>query len=145
MVEVHGYTAEAVLGLSIIAGAWGAVAWILKKPSVYFWYVLRAAQVVLVLQVILGVILLLSGHKPKEELHFVYGIAPLFVMMIAEGLRVSSAAKIVGEQDIHQLDRAEQQEVAMAIVRRETGIMAVAALLVAALAIRAMMSAGYFS
>ena len=49
----------AVLATNLVAGAWGAWAWIRQRPSVAFWYLLRVAQATVVLQVIAGTILLL--------------------------------------------------------------------------------------
>lgn len=144
MVDLHGYIAIAVLGLNLAAGIWGGLSWLVRRPAVYFWYLLRLAQAAVVAQVTLGAIMMVGGDEPADKLHLVYGILPLVVMIVAEGLRVGVAARIVGDRDIHKLDSEKQQEIAMQIVRRETGIMAVACLLIVALSLRAAMTAGYF-
>jgi hypothetical protein len=135
--EVHLVVGVAVVALNALAGIWGAVAWGLRRPSIQFWYVLRAAQVSVVAQVLLGALLLVAGEEANETMHYVYGALPLLVNMGAEGMRVGAAQREVGDVDFQALPAGEQRSIAMAIVRRETGIMAVAALIVAALAVRA--------
>ena len=109
-----------------------------------FWYMLRIAQVAIVVSVALGGLLLVGAHKPNEDIHMLYGLLPLIVMFIGETMRVGTAAHELGDQDVHGLEREEQQAIALRIVRHETGIMTVAALLAFALAVRAAMTAGYF-
>lgn len=145
MSELHGYIAEGLIGVNLLAGVWGAAVWFMRRPSVAFWYILRAAQIFVVLQVVLGAILLMTGREPREGIHLLYGLLPLLVMLVAESMRVGVAARELGEDNVRQLPESEQQAVALRIIRRETGIMAVACLLVFALAIRAAMTAGYFS
>lgn len=144
MTQIHGYAAVAVLVLTLVVGAWGAVSWLANRPSVSFWYLLRVAQVAIVVQVTLGVLLLVGAHKPPEDLHILYGLLPMAVMLIAEAMRVSVAARELDDRDVHGLGSDEQRMIALRIVRRETGIMAVAALLAFALVVRAAMTAGYF-
>ena len=43
-----------MLASNLLVGVWGAVAWARKEPSVWFWYLLRGAQVLVVVQVTLG-------------------------------------------------------------------------------------------
>ena len=59
------------------AAAWGGVAWLRKEPSIWFWYLLRAAQVTVVAQVAIGMWLLISGNQPQDELHYLYGALAL--------------------------------------------------------------------
>ncbi len=143
MTQIHGYASIAVLGLTLVVGIWGVVSWIARHPSVLFWHLLRAAQVVIVVEVTLGALLLVGAHKPLEDLHIVYGLLPMAVMFIAEAMRVGVAARETDDVDIHTLESAEQRAIAMRIVWREMGIMAIAALLAFALALRAAMTAGY--
>ena len=64
---------------------------------------------------------------------------------LAEAIRGASASQELGETDFKSLNEDEQQEVALAIVRRETGVMAVAALVIAFLIWRAISTtAGMF-
>lgn len=144
MIDFHGYIAIVVIGLNLVAGLWGCLAWLYRRATTNFWYILRLAQASVVAQVTLGAIIFIADHEPSDKLHLVYGVLPLVVMLVGEGLRVGVAARIVGDRDIHKLDSAKQQEIAMQIVRREMGIMAVACLLIVALSVRAAMTAGYF-
>jgi len=134
---VHLIAGVAVLALNLAAGAWGGVAWLTQRPSVGFWYVLRAAQAAVVVQVLIGGLLLLLGHEAPDELHYVYGVAPLLVSFLAEGARAGVAEREVGELAFEALPRSRQRLIALAIVRRETGIMAVSALVIFFLALRA--------
>lgn len=132
----------AVIALNLVAGVWGAVAWAGRRPSVSFWYVLRAAQVSVIVQVLLGALLLVSGREADDALHYMYGAAPLAVNLFAEGMRVGAAQREVGEVDFQSLGAADQRVIALRIVRREMAIMTLAALLVVAFAVRAAQVSG---
>jgi hypothetical protein len=125
------------------AGAWGGLAWWRVVPAPRFWPLLRTAQVVLLLEVALGGVLLLAGRRPGDGLHYLYGLLPVAVSFLAEQLRIASADTVLDRrglasaQDMAPLPEAEQRSIVLAIVRRELGVMALGALVVAALAIRA--------
>ena len=125
----------AVLVTNLVAGAWGASAWLRRQPSVAFWYLLRVAQATVVLQVIAGTILLLSGHEAPDGLHYLYGVLPLLVTLLAEAARAGAAERELTGLDFDALPKERQRLIAFAIVRRETGIMAVSALIVLFLAL----------
>jgi hypothetical protein len=137
MTTVHIANGIAVLASSLVAGAWGGIAWIRRVPAVGFWYVLRVSQVVVVIQVALGSVLLLSGRNADSGLHYLYGVLPLLVSLVAEGARVGAAERELTGLDFDALPRARQGAIAAAIARREQGIMAVSALVVFLLALRA--------
>ena len=142
MLDVHIATGIAVLALSLIAGVWGGVAWIRHRPTVGFWYALRAMQTVVVLQVAFGSILLLSGRNADTGLHYLYGVLPLLVSLGAEALRVGIADRELEGLDFDSLPIDRRRTIALAITRRETGAMAVAALVIFLLALRAAGTAG---
>ena len=142
MVGVHLAVGIAVLGANLLAGAWGGEAWVRHRPSVGFWYALRVAQAVVVLQVGLGAILLLSGREASSGLHYLYGILPILVSLLAEAVRSGAAERELVGLDFEALPRDRRQRIALAIVRRETGIMAVSALVIVLLALRAATTAG---
>ena len=137
MLTVHVVNGILVLALSLIAGAWGAFAWFRRLPTVGFWYVLRAMQFVVVLQVAFGSILLLSGRNAPSGLHYLYGVLPLFVSLLAEGLRAGISDRELEGLDFDSLPADRRRAIALAIVRRETGAMAVSALVIFLLALRA--------
>jgi hypothetical protein len=134
---VHLVLGVAVIALNLLAGAWGGIAWLRQRPSVSFWYMLRAAQVAVVLQVLAGGILVLLGEEASGALHYIYGLAPLVISLLAEGARGGAAERELGEVDFQTLPRDRQRLVALAIVRREMGIMALSAIVIFFLALRA--------
>ncbi len=137
MLTVHITVGIAVIATSLVAGVWGGAAWLRDRPSVGFWYALRVEQVAVVLQATLGAILVLSGREAPSGLHYVYGVTPLLISLLAEAARAGAAERELTGMDFESLPRARQRLTALAIVRRETGIMAVSALVVFGLAVRA--------
>lgn len=142
MVTVHLIVGITVLLTNLVAGVWGGLAWLREQPAVGFWYALRVAQAAVVLQVMLGAILVLSGHQTADDLHYVYGVLPLGVTLLAEGARAGAAERELTGLDFDSLPQDRQRLIALAIVRRETGIMAVSALVVFGLALRAAATSG---
>ena len=94
------------------------------------------------LQVLLGTLLLLAGHEAADGLHYVYGVLPLLVSLLAEAARAGAAERELTGLDFDSLPTDRQRRFALAIVRRETGIMAVSALVVFCLALRAAGTSG---
>jgi heme A synthase len=137
MAEVHLVVGCALIALNLAAFASGGVSWLRDRPSVPFWYLLRAAQASVFLQALLGGLLVFTGHEPSDDLHYLYGILPLVVSFIAEGARAGAAQRELGEVDFEALPAADQQSLALAIVRREMGIMAVSCGVILFLALRA--------
>lgn len=144
MVAVHVVVGCAVIALNLVAFAVGGIAWYRDRPSIPFWYLLRAAQVAVFLQAMLGGLLVFTGHKPDDDLHYLYGILPLVVSLIAEGARAGAAERELGDVDFEALPAADQQSLALAIVRREMGIMAVSCGAILFLALRAAGTSGAF-
>lgn len=136
------WTGIAVVLSSLVAGTWGGVAWGRRKPSVTFWYLLRVAQALVVLQVLLGAVLLLIGREPPDGLHYVYGLLPLLVSFLGEGARSSAADRALEGLDYDALPENRQREVVLEINRGETGIMALSALVIFGLALRAAFTSG---
>jgi hypothetical protein len=142
METAHLIVGICVLVTSLAAGAVGGIAWLQRRPSVSFWYVLRVAQATVVLQALLGTLLLLSGHEAPDGLHYLYGVLPLLVSLLAEAVRAGAAERELTGLDFDSLPADRQRLFALAIVRRETGIMAVSALVVFGLAVRAAGTSG---
>jgi heme A synthase len=105
---------------------------------------LRAAQVAVFIQVMLGGLLVFTNHKPDDSLHYLYGILPLLVSLIAEAARTGAAERELGDVDFEALPADAQQELALAIVRREMGIMAVSCGVILFLVLRAAGTSGAF-
>jgi hypothetical protein len=145
LVAVHVGVGVVVLATSLAAGLWGGYAWYREQPSEGFWYLLRVSQVAMVLQALVGSILLLTGREAVDGLHYLYGVLPVLVSMLAEAARAGAGQRELEGIDFDALPRDRQRLVALAIFRRETGIMAVSALVVFGLALRAAgTSAGLF-
>ena len=144
MVVVHLIVGCAVILLNLVAFALGGVAWLRDRSSVPFWLLLRAAQVAVFVQVMLGGLLVFTNHKPDDSLHYLYGILPLLVSLIAEAARTGAADRELGDVDFEALPADAQQELALAIVRREMGIMAVSCGVILFLALRAAGTSGAF-
>jgi hypothetical protein len=95
-----------------------------------------------VLQAADGGLLVALGHD-LPDLHLIYGLTPLAVSFLAEQLRLASADAVLhargleGTEAVRGLPEREQRALVAEIVRRETGVMAASALVVAALALRA--------
>jgi hypothetical protein len=131
-----------VIASNLAAGGWGGIMWLRREPSVGFWYALRVAQVAVVLQAALGAILLLSGHEAASGLHYLYGLLPVGISLLAEAVRAGAAERELVGLDFESLPKERQRGIALAVVRRETGIMAVSALVIFLLALRAATTAG---
>ncbi len=144
MVAVHLVVGCAVIVLNLVAFVVGGIAWYRDRPSIPFWYLLRAAQAAVFLQAMLGGLLVFTGHKPDDDLHYLYGILPLVVSLIAEAARTGAAERELGDVDVEALPEADQQSLALAIVRREMGIMAVSCGVILFLALRAAGTSGAF-
>jgi heme A synthase len=142
VVGLHIAVGVSLIVLNAAAGLVGGIAWYRDRPSVSFWYLLRVAQVSVFLQALLGGLLVVTNHEPEDGLHYLYGILPLVVSFIAEGARADAAQREVGEIDYEALPQADQESLALAIVRREMGIMAVSCGVIFFLALRAAGTSG---
>lgn len=133
----------AVLVLNGVAGIWGAVAWSQGFSTQAFWWLLRAAQASVAVQVAIGLILVARGASSPDGLHIAYGISPLVVTLVSEGMRVSVAEKVLEEiPDLDALTRRQQIAVARKVALSEMGVMTVGALLILTLALRAYQTGG---
>ena len=137
MAEVHLVVGVSLIGLNLLAGVWGGVAWIRQRPSIAFWYMLRAAQVSVFIQVMLGALLVVTGHEAADGLHYLYGLLPLPVSLLAEAARTGAAEREIGDLEFETLPADRQRTIALAIVRHEMGIMTVSCIVIFFLALRA--------
>lgn len=135
--DLHMWTGIAVVAASLLAGLWGGLAWLLRRPTVGFWYAVRAMQALILIQILLGAVLLLAGREPTDGLHYVYGLLPLLVSFLGEGARAGVADRELQGLDFDALPDGRRREIALAITRDETGIMALSALVIFGLALRA--------
>jgi hypothetical protein len=142
MTAVHIVLGVLLIAVNLGAGVYGAWAWWQWRDAPGFWPLLRAGQLLVAIEAVIGLVLSLSG-KELPPLHLVYGLTPLGVAFLAEQLRLVAAQaeldhrKLEGRDAIAALPEAEQRALVLAILRREMGVMAASALVVALLGVRA--------
>ena len=144
MVGLHIAVGILLIALNGAAFGVGGIAWYRDRASIPFWYLLRAAQGAVFAQALLGGLLVMFGHEQDDGLHYLYGILPLVVSFIAEGARADAAHREIGETDYENLPTPEKETIALAIVRREMGIMAVSCGVILFLGLRAAGTSGIF-
>jgi len=139
---VHIVLGVALVVINLSAGLYGAWAWWQWQPAPGFWPLVRAGQVLVALEAALGGVLILAGDD-LPRLHLVYGLVPLGVSFVAEQLRLISAQTELDKQGLEgraavaALPEARRRELVRAILRREIGVMAASALVIAFLGVRA--------
>ena len=91
-----------------------------------------------------GAILLIAGHEPKDAIHYMYGIGAAAREPVRGGhaRRAPPSGRCPRASSSRGLPAGEQRAIALRIVRREMLIMSLAALLVAAFALRAAQVSG---
>ncbi len=135
----------AVLATNLVAAAWGAVGWVRKDPraAIVFWPLLRAAQATVVIEAVVGLLLVARGASAPDGLHIAYGIAPLAISLVSEGMRAAVAQRELEDvEDVDALDRPAQVVLAKRVALAEMGVMTVGALLILTLALRAFQTGG---
>ena len=143
MTHVAQVAALAAALVSLVAGVLGAWRWWRVEPSPAFWRVCRLSQALLVVQAAVAGVLAALGFDPADGLYWLYALLPVAVSFVAEQLRVTAAQAVLDARDlpdaqaVGRLDEAGQRSVVLAIVRREMGVMAAAAFVIAFLAARA--------
>jgi hypothetical protein len=114
-----------------------------ERSAGAFWLLLRVGQgSVLMLALAVGS-LAAAGNYSNDDLFYLYALLPLAVGFVAEQLRIASAQTILDQRDLADaqavgtLPEEEQRRIVIEIVRREIGVMALSALVVVFLALRA--------
>ena len=142
MTAFHIALGVALIAVNAVAGLYGAYAWWRHLTPRAFWPLLRIGQALVMIEAVDGAILLVMGRE-LPQLHLIYGLVPLGVSFLAEQLRLASADTLLsqrgleGRKDVEALPPAEQQQLVRDIVRREMGVMAASAIVVALLGVRA--------
>jgi hypothetical protein len=145
--DVHIVLGVVAIACNALAGLYGAWCWRQAESRPLFWRLLRIGQAAIVIEAALGAILLAIGDK-VSDLHLLYGALPIVVSFIAESLRISSAQMVLdargleSAQEVGELEPEEQRKIVFIIVQREVGVMALAALVIVGLLIRAAGTAG---
>ena len=142
MTAVHIVLGVTLITVNVAAGAYGAWAWWQWREAPGFWPLLRAGQALVAIEAAVGAVLWLTDHE-LPPLHLVYGLTPLAVSFFAEQLRLVAAQteldrrELEGRAAIEALPEAQRRELVRAILRREIGVMAASAVVVALLGVRA--------
>jgi hypothetical protein len=138
--EIAAWLTLAVNGL---AGAYAGWRWWQVRMDDRVWPLLRAGQAVAVAQALVAGVLFAAGYRPADGLYWLYALLPVAIGAIAEQLRVASAEQVLenrgleNAQAVGTLSERDQHSVVLSIVRREVGVIALAAGVVALLAVRA--------
>ena len=137
--------AAAVNAVPGLFGCWRWYRWqtAARGSTTVFWVLLRSGEGVAVVFALGVGVLAAAGRGSSENLFYLYALLPLAVAFVAEQLRIASAQTILDQrglesaQDLGRLPEEEQRAVVAAILRREQGIMALSALVVVFLLLRA--------
>src|SRR3954447_21038818 len=126
--------------LAALAAGWR---WWAGGPSRVFWVAVRLGQAAAIALAVVAGVAAVSGFAPSDGLFWLYALLPVAVGFVAEQFRAASAQTVLDArglpdaQAVGRLDEAGQRSVVLAILRRELGVMALAAIVVAFLALRA--------
>jgi energy-converting hydrogenase Eha subunit A len=91
MATIHEYIGFVIVSAFGVMFLWGLVAFIVKRePNEWWWRLLAALQVTLIVQLVAGLTLLALGHE-RPLLHYAYGaVFPAIILVgahvIARGL-----------------------------------------------------------
>jgi hypothetical protein len=141
--EIMLDAALVVAAINGIAGLLGALRWLRSQPSAAFWVGVRVGQATAIAYAALTGVAYLAHWRPSNNLFYLYALLPVVIGLVAEQLRVISADQVLANLELEdaaavgRLPAAEQQGVVIAILRREMGVMAAAAVVVCFLALRA--------
>jgi hypothetical protein len=141
--------------LNALPGLLGGFLWYRDVPvenraGRAFWILLRVGQGSAVALALAVGSLAAAGRYSSENLFYLYALLPLAVAFVAEQLRVTAAQAILdqrglgGAAAVGALPDAEQRAIVAAIMHREVGVMALSALVVVFLALRAASTASGF-
>lgn len=143
MRDAAAVAALVVAAVNTVAAAFGAWRWWTVAPSRAFWVLARAGQAAAAGLAVVAGAAAVSGFEPADGLFWLYALLPVAVGFVAEQFRAASAQTVLDARDladakaVGELDEAGQRSVVLAILRREIGVMAVAAVVVVFLALRA--------
>ena len=143
METVATTTALLVAVLNGAAAAVGGVLWWRVDPRPWVWPLIRAGQAGAVLLALLAGVAYVSGARPDDGLFWLYAVLPTAISFFAEQFRILAAQTVLEARDLEdaqavgRLPEDEQRSVVLQIVRRELGVMALAAGVLAFLALRA--------
>jgi hypothetical protein len=131
-------------GIAALVGAW---LWWRVTPRTWVWTLIRLGQAAAVGLAVVAGVAWFSGARPDEGLFWLYALLPVGIGFFAEQFRILAAQTVLDARGIEdaqavgKLPEAEQRSVVVQIMRRELGVMALAAAVIAFLALRALAEA----
>src|SRR3954468_20122318 len=143
MADVAPPAALLAADINLAAGLFGAWRWWTVAPSRAFWVLARTGQAAAVALAVVAGIGAATGFDPPDRLFLLSALLPVAVGFVAEQFRAAAAQTVLDARELEdaravgRLDEAGQRSVVLAILRRELGVMALAAIVVAFLALRA--------
>jgi hypothetical protein len=94
--DAHLYIAYVLPGGFVLLALWALGVVIFNRgPGEWFWRLLAALQVIVAIQVVVGIVLLLQGFRPTVWRHYIYGaVMPLLLLWIAH--RLAAGKPVLG-------------------------------------------------
>ena len=143
MDDVATLTALLAAVLNSVAGGVAGWLWWRVDPRPWAWALIRVGQAAAVALAVVAGAAYVSGSDPEDGLFWLYAVLPVPIGFFAEQFRALSARTVLDARGLDDaaavgaLSEAEQRSIVLQIVRRELGVMAVAAAVSAFLALRA--------
>src|SRR3954465_10428385 len=143
MADVAAAAALLAAAVNLVAGLFGAWRWWTVAPSRAFWALARTGQAAAIALALVAGAGAGPGFDPPDGLFRLVRLLPVAVGFVAEQFRAASAQTVLDARDladaeaVGRLDEAGQRSGVPAIPRRELGVMGLAAIVVAFLALRA--------
>lgn len=86
--DLHIALGGLVIVVNLVAGVWGLLVWRRKLPAgKAYAQVLAASQTVIFGQAIIGLLLLSQNLRAAQQLHYVYGLLPAALVIFAWSAR----------------------------------------------------------
>ena len=148
MLTLATVTALLVAFVNGLAGAAGGFVWWRVEVPERVWLLIRAGQFAAIVLALVAGVVFVSGERPEDSLFWLYMLLPVAVNLLAEQFRLTAAQTVLdargleNAQAVGTLPSDQQRSVVLQIVRRELGVMVVAALVTTFLALRAVTETG---
>ena len=148
MAELATVTALLTAFVNGLAGGVGGWLWWRVEVPERAWALIRAGQAAAGLLALVAGVVFFSGARPDDGLFWIYTLLPVAVNLLAEQFRLTAAQTVLDTrgledaQAVGTLPPDQQRSVVLQIVRRELGVMVLAALVTAFLALRAVTEVG---
>ena len=99
MSGLHTQLGAIAVTINAVAALIGGVAWLARRNPKAFWILLRIGQGMIMVEVVIGATLSLTGHD-LPRLHLVYGLTPIAVAFLAEQLRIMATPTLLDQRGL---------------------------------------------